>query len=165
MAEPALTLRPATPADADALWGILEPIVRAGEVYAQPVDLDRAGGLAYWCGPDHVVFVAERDGQVLGSYYLRANQRGGGAHVANCGYMTAIAARGQGVAGLMCDHSLGEARRRGFEAMQFNFVVESNRSAVHLWGRHGFEVVGRVPDAFRHPRLGLVAALILWRRL
>jgi ribosomal protein S18 acetylase RimI-like enzyme len=160
-----MQVRPAAAADDDAIWPILEPVIRAGETYVLPRDMSREAALAYWRSPGHAVFVAEHDGAVLGTYYLRANQQGGGAHVANCGYMTAAAAQERGVARAMCEHSLAEARRRGFRAMQFNFVVSSNERAVRLWQRLGFAIVGRVPAAFAHPRLGYVDALVMHRML
>jgi GNAT superfamily N-acetyltransferase len=128
-------------------------------------DLEASAGMAYWRSPQHEVFVAEGDGAVLGTYYLRANQQGAGAHVANCGYATAPPAAGQGVARAMCLHSLDCARARGFHAMQFNCVVASNERAVRLWEGCGFAVVGRVPDTFLHPRLGFVDTLVMYRRL
>lgn len=159
------TIRGCTDADDDALWSILEPVIRAGETYALPRDLGREEAIAYWRAPEHEVFVAEVDGLVVGTYYLRPNQRGGGAHVANCGYVTAQGATGRGVARAMCAHSLDRARARGFRAMQFNFVVASNERAVRLWQSFGFAVVGRLPEAFTHPTLGLVDALVLHRKL
>ena len=102
---------------------------------------------------------------MVGTYLLRANQAGGGSHVANCGYVTAAAAQGQGVARAMLEHSLALARARGFLAMQFNFVVSTNERAVKTWQANGFEIVGRLPGAFRHPRLGFVDALVMYRRL
>jgi len=158
-------IRPAAGADDEAIWRILEPTIRAGETYVLPRDMTRAATLAYWRLPGHAVFVAEQDGAIVGTYYLRANQQGGGAHVANCGYVTAADAQGRGIAAAMGEHSLGEARRRGFRAMQFNFVVASNERAVRLWQRLGFAVVGRLPEAFQHPRLGLVDALVMHRAL
>jgi ribosomal protein S18 acetylase RimI-like enzyme len=160
-----MIIRPATPADADPLWEILEPVFRAGETYAVPRDIDRAGALAYWLAPGAAVFVAEEDGEVLGTYALRTNRQGGGDHVANCGYVTHPRATGRGVGAALCAHSLEEAARRGFRAMQFNFVVASNERAVALWQRFGFAIVGRQPRAFRHPRLGLVDALVMHRDL
>jgi ribosomal protein S18 acetylase RimI-like enzyme len=109
--------------------------------------------------------VAEDGGHIVGTYYLRANNRGGGAHVANCGYMSAQAATGRGVARAMCEDSLRYARERGFSAMQFNFVIASNQRAVRLWRACGFAIAGRLPEAFQHPRLGLVDALVMVRRL
>lgn len=158
-------IRPATPADADAIWRALEPILRAGEHYALPRDMTREAALAYWLAPAHEVFVAELPEGVLGTYYLRANQQGGGAHVANCGYLTAPDAGGRGIARAMCAHSLERARERGFRAMQFNFVVATNEPAVHLWRAMGFAIVGRLPDAFAHPRLGDVDAFVMHRLL
>ena len=160
-----LTIRPAAPVDDDAIWAILEPTLRAGETYPVPRDIGRADALAYWRSPGHAVFVAEADGRVVGTYYLRANNRGGGAHVANCGYMVAPEASGRGVARAMCQNSLERARQRGFAAMQFNFVIASNERAVQLWQSCGFSVVGRLPQAFAHPRLGLVDALVMVRNL
>ena len=160
-----MIIRPADRSDADAIWSILEPTIRDGETYTLPRDMDREQALAYWFSTDHTVFVAEDDGEVLGTYYLRANQKGGGAHVGNCGYMTAAKASGRGVATAMCAHSLEYARSRGFHAMQSNFVLSSNLPAIHLWQKFGFAIVGRLPDAFLHPALGYVDALVMYRAL
>jgi ribosomal protein S18 acetylase RimI-like enzyme len=160
-----MRVRLAQARDDDAIWDIICPTIRAGETYVLPRDMSRGEALAYWKSPAHEVFVAEQDGEVLGTYYMRANQQGGGSHVANCGYMTAPAASGRGVARAMCAPSLEHARTRGFRAMQFNFVVSSNERAVALWRGLGFEIVGRLPQAFAHPRLGLVDALVMHRML
>ena len=160
-----MQIRPATVHDDDAIWRIIEPTIRAGETYVLPREMSRDQALSYWRSPAHAVFVAEDGGAIVGTYYLRANQQGGGAHVANCGYMTAGPAQGRGVAQAMCEHSLAEARRRSFRAMQFNFVVSSNERAVRLWQRLGFAIVGRVPGAFAHPQLGFVDALVMHRAL
>ena len=151
--------------DADAVWRILEPMVRAGETYPLPRDMSKEDMLSYWTGAEHEVFVAEEDGEVAGTYFLKANQKGGGAHVANCGYVTAAAAQGRGIARTMCGHSLERAKTRGFRAMQFNFVVATNENAVRLWRSCGFEIVGRLPGVFLHPRLGYVDALVMYRAL
>jgi ribosomal protein S18 acetylase RimI-like enzyme len=160
-----MDIRPATAEDAPAIWAILEPVIRAGETYALDRDLSRAAALAYWTAPDRETFVVEDDGAILGTYYLRANQAGGGAHVCNCGYATAQAARGRGVARAMCLHSMTHGRARGFRAMHFNFVVSSNAPAVGLWRSLGFEEAGRLPEAFLHPALGYVDALVMLRPL
>jgi ribosomal protein S18 acetylase RimI-like enzyme len=160
-----LTIRPAAADDDDAIWAILDPTFRAGETYPVPRDISRVDALAYWRSPGHSVFVAENSGAIIGTYYLRANQRGGGDHVANCGYMVATGATGRGVARAMCAHSLTLARERGFTAMQFNFVVASNQRAVKLWQSCGFTIAGRLPQAFRHPGLGPVDALVMVRAL
>jgi L-amino acid N-acyltransferase YncA len=159
-------IRPASPtADGDFIWSILEPTIRAGETYPLPMDMPRIDAMAYWFASPHEVFVAEEDGQVLGTYFLQPNQQGGGSHVANCGYITAPWATGRGVARAMCAHSLEHARARGFRAMQFNFVVSTNQRAVALWQTFGFEIVGRLPGAFRHPTLGFVDAFVMYRSL
>ncbi len=158
-------IRPAGREDDAAIWAILEPVIRAGETYALNRDLSREAALAYWLGPDRATFVAEAGGAILGTYYLRANQAGGGAHVANAGYATHPDARGQGIARAMAEHSFAAARVRGFRAMQFNFVVSTNAAALRLWHASGFETVGRLPKAFDHPALGLVDALVLFRDL
>ncbi len=162
---PLPAIRPATPADDDAIWAILEPTFRAGETYPIPRDVLRADALAYWRSPGHEVFVAEAGGAVVGTYYMRANNKGGGAHVANCGYIVAPVATGRGVARAMCEHSLERARERGFTAMQFNFVIASNTRAVMLWQRCGFEICGMLPGAFAHPEHGTVDALVMFRKL
>lgn len=160
-----VTIRAASDADRDAIWAMLEPTIRAGETYTLPSNMSREDTLAYWFTPGHQVFVAELDGAVAGTYYLRANQRGGGDHVCNCGYVTAASASGRGVAGAMCRHSLEYATGAGFRAMQFNFVVSTNEAAVHLWRKHGFRELARLPGAFLHPKLGYVDALLMWREL
>jgi ribosomal protein S18 acetylase RimI-like enzyme len=152
-------------ADAEPIWAILEPTIRAAETYTLPAEMPREDALAYWFGPQHEVFAAEEDGQILGTYSLQPNQQGGGSHVANCGYITAPWATGRGVARAMCAHSLAQARERGFRAMQFNFVVSTNEPAVHLWRCFGFEIVGRLPGAFHHPSHGFVDALVMYRSL
>jgi GNAT superfamily N-acetyltransferase len=160
-----LIIRPATGEDHAALWQILEPTIRAGETYALPRDMSREEALAYWTGGDRQAFLAEEDGRPLGTFFLRPNQLGGGAHVANCGYMTEPGSVGRGVARAMGERSLELARERGFRAVQFNFVVSTNERAVGLWHSLGFIVAGRLPGAFHHPHLGYVDVLVMFRPL
>ena len=162
---PPVNIRAATVADWPQLWPILEPVIRAGETYALPQSWSEDQARTYWFKAENEVFVAETSGNVVGTYFLRANAMGGGSLVANCGYMTALAARGQGVARAMCLHSLARAKSRGFHAMQFNFVVASNAPAIKLWKDLGFTEVGRLAQAFRHPALGLIDALVMYRLL
>jgi ribosomal protein S18 acetylase RimI-like enzyme len=157
-------VRPAVAGDFDAIWRILDPTIRAGETYALPREMSREEALAYWFAPGHKVFVADDGDAVVGTYYLRENQSAGAA-VANCGYMTAPAAAGRGVARTMCAHSIARAKERGFRAMQFNFVVATNERAVLLWQSLGFDIVERLPKAFQHPKLGAVDALVMHRAL
>jgi ribosomal protein S18 acetylase RimI-like enzyme len=158
-------IRAATAQDEEQIWRLLEPVFRAGETYNVPPEISREEALGYWRAPGHAVFVFEESGAILGTYFLRANQRGGGSHVANCGYITASHATGRGIARAMCEHSLELAATRGFRAMQFNFVVSTNERAVKLWQSLGFETVGRLPEAFLHPVLGYVDALVMFRKL
>jgi ribosomal protein S18 acetylase RimI-like enzyme len=160
-----MIIRPVVLADYEAIWEILEPVIRAGESYALARDMPKAEALAYWIAPDRETFVAERESEILGTYFLRPNQAGGGSHIANCGYVTHAQACGQGIARQMCEHSLRHALRQSYRAMQFNFVLASNSRAVGLWQSLGFETIGRIPDAFRHPGLGFVDALIMFRPL
>ena len=129
------------------------------------IDMTEADALAYWLGEDRETFVAEEGGAIVGTYYIHANQAGGGKHICNCGYMTSAAATGRGVARAMCQHSLDYARQRGYRGMQFNFVVSTNTRAVALWESFGFEIVGRLPQAFHHPTFGYVDALVMFRPL
>ncbi len=158
-------IRRAGPDDAAAILAIVMPVIRAGDTYALDRDMTPDDALAYWTGPDRETYVLEDGGAIVGTYYLRRNQAGGGDHVCNAGYMTAAAATGRGVAARMATHSFGRARDLGYRAMQFNFVVRTNVRAVALWHRLGFDIVGRLPDAFRHPAAGYVDALVMHRTL
>ena len=160
-----MPIRPSTHADHEAIWAILEPAFSAGGSYAIDPDISREDALDYWLGTDRESFVFEQDGAVLGTYYLRTNASGGGSHVCNCGYITAPAAAGRGIARRMCLHSLDQARARGYRAMQFNFVVATNTRAIDLWQTLGFATVGTLPGAFNHPRHGMVDALVMYQSL
>lgn len=173
-----LLIRGVAPEDRDAIWAIMEPTIRAGETYALPTDWDKESALNYWCDPTHTVFVAEEINEssavdnlnenietqtkrIVGTYFLHANQKGNGSHVANCGYMTSPLAFGKGIAQFMCQHSLEEARKRNFLAMQYNFVIQSNTRAVKLWQRMGFEIIGTIPKGFNHPVHGFTNVYIM----
>jgi len=160
-----MNIRQATPGDAAAIAAIIIPIIREGTTYTLDPDMSESAALAYWMAPDKETFVAEQDGVVFGTYYMRQNQAGGGRYVCNCGYMTHPTAHGRGIARRMCEHSLEHARSRGYRAMQFNFVVSTNERAVRLWQALGFEIVGRLPGAFRHPTDGYVDAFVMYRLL
>jgi ribosomal protein S18 acetylase RimI-like enzyme len=147
------------------VWPFFQAIVAAGDTYAYPLDMSLEQARAIWTTPPARCFVAERDGQVLGCYRLAPNQMGPGNHVANGSYMVAPQARGQGIASTLCEHSLELARQAGFTAMQFNAVVASNTTAVRLWQRHGFRIVGQVPGAFRHAQLGPTDLYVMHRAL
>ncbi|MBW3663330.1 MAG: GNAT family N-acetyltransferase [Actinobacteria bacterium] len=160
-----VAIRAAEPDDADALWAIFEPTLRAGETYAIDQDVSRHDALGWWLRLAHEVHVATIDDRVVGTYFLVRNHDGPGSHVANAAYVVGPDARGRGVGRTLCAHSLDRARERGFTAMQFNFVVSTNTAAVELWRAMGFEIVGRIPDAFDHPTRGLVEAYVMHRFL
>ncbi len=160
-----LSIRVLRPDEFEHAWPIFRAVVAEGDTYSYAPDTDLETARALWTTPPARTYVAERDGEVLGCYLLKPNQPGLGDHVANAGYMVARSARGQGIASTLCAHSLDEARRQGFTAMQYNFVVSTNEGAVRLWQRHGFQIVGRVPGAFRHATRGLTDILVMHRLL
>ena len=160
-----IKIRPATDADHDAIWKIFHEIVAAGDTYAFDPKMSREEALAYWFRSSTRTYVAEEDGGVVGTYILRPNQSGPGSHVANAAFMVARDAEGAGVGRRMAEHCLTEARRMGFRAMQFNFVVSTNTRAIHLWDQLGFKIVGTLPGAFRHPEKGYVDVYVMYRSL
>ena len=160
-----IRIRPATDADHDAIWKIFHEIVAAGDTYAFDPRMSREEALAYWFRSSTRTYVAEEDGGVVGTYILRPNQSGPGSHVANAAFMVARDAEGAGVGRRMAEHCLTEARRMGFRGIQFNFVVSTNTRAIHLWKRLGFQVVGTLPGAFRHPQKGFVDVYVMYRSL
>lgn len=159
-------IRLAQSTDWPAIWAILEPIYRAGETLCQPREITSDEARQHWLERPAKTYVYTRDnGAILGVYYLRANQPEPGSHVANGGYAVDPAARGMGVAAAMCQHSEETARAMGCRAMQFNFVISTNAGAVRLWQRQGFAIVGTLPGAFQHPRLGDVDVFVMFKRL
>lgn len=160
-----LLIRRAVDADWSAIWAIFAAVVATGDTYTYAPDTPEPEARRLWTGPGLATFVAERGRDVVGTYVLRANQPGLGAHVANAGFMVRPGGFGRGVGTAMGEHALEEARRAGFRAMQFNAVVRTNTRAVALWRRLGFAVVGTVPGAFRHAALGEVDLLIMHRHL
>lgn len=160
-----LVIRAYQPSDAGAVLAIIKPVFQAGDTYAIDTDMTEAQTLDYWTGGEKRVFVAEEAGEILGTYYVVRNFKGAGSHVCNCGYITATQARGKGVARALLAHSLDTAKRLGFRAMQYNSVIATNTRAIAIWERAGFEVVGRLPEAFDHPEHGFVDALVMYRAL
>ncbi|MES2709595.1 MAG: GNAT family N-acetyltransferase [Verrucomicrobiota bacterium] len=160
-----MTLRPATAADHDAIWSIFHAVIASGDTYVFDPAMSREAALAYWFHEGTRPWVAEAGGIIAGTFILKANNPGLGSHVANAAFMVSPAARGLGTGKLMASHCLDEARRLGFRAMQFNFVVSTNTTAVRLWQQLGFRIIGTLPGAYRHSRLGYVDAHVMFRSL
>ena len=160
-----MLIREATDGDREAVWDIIRQVIAGGDTYVFAPDTPRDEMLDYWFAADKYVYVVESDGKILGTMWLKANQPGLGSHVANAAYMVSPDAKGKGVGKAMGEFSLEEARRLGFTAMQFNFVVKSNDVAVKLWKSLGFEVIGEIPDAFQHSANGLTNAYVMYRKL
>jgi L-amino acid N-acyltransferase YncA len=158
-----MNIRLATDSDRDAIWEIFREVIAAGETYPIERDIPRERALAYWFKHNAHVCVAESQNKIVGSYTLHQNQAAGGAHVANAAFIVAKNTRGQGIGRAMGEHCLKEARRLGFRAMQFNFVVSTNESAVKLWQDLGMKIVGTLPGAFRHPTRGYVDVYVMYQ--
>jgi L-amino acid N-acyltransferase YncA len=158
-------IRQASTSDGEAIWDIFHLVVAKGDTYTFDPETSREAALAYWLHPSNWCYTAEFEREVVGTYILKANQPALGSHVANAAFMVAPHARGRGVGRHMGEHALHEARRLGFRAMQFNFVVSTNASAIRLWQQLGFKIVGTLPGAFRHADKGFVDALIMFRSL
>jgi GNAT superfamily N-acetyltransferase len=161
-----LTIRPYCEADQQSLWQVLEPVFRAGDTYTVSPDISKKAAIDYWTIGKTAVFVVQDPvAKLLGTYFLKTNQGGGGSHVCNCGFVTAAPVSGKGIARLMLTHAISTATDAGYRAMQFNFVVAGNTRAIATWERAGFETVGWLPDAFKHPTDGFVDALVMYKSL
>jgi L-amino acid N-acyltransferase YncA len=165
MPDAALLVRRATDADWPAIWSIFRAVIATGDTYAYAPDMAEVDARHAWMGPGLATYVAERGGEIVGTYVLKPNQAALGAHVANAGYMVRPETFGSGIGTAMAEHSLAEARAAGYRAMQFNAVVSTNVRAIALWKRLGFAVIGAVPEGFRHGERGYVDLLIMYRRL
>lgn len=177
-----LEIRKATEEDKPEVWKIIKAVIATGDTYTFPPDSGEEEMLAFWYAPEKWTYVAvwseppkragilsddlhNTSGEIVGTFFLKANQPGLGAHVGNAGYMVTPDAKGKGVGRAMAEYSLDEARRLGFKSMQFNFVVKSNAVAVKLWQTLGFEIIGEIPEAFNHTQNGLTNAYIMYRKL
>lgn len=159
------TIRPAAEADWPGIWEIFREVISHGDTYTYAPDLSEEQAGDIWVRNGCRGYVVTYGGKVVGTFTLRTNKPGFGSHVANAGYMVHKDFRGRGIAQDMCRYSLKEAKKQGFDSMQFNFVVASNSPAVALWRKMGFKIVGTVPKAFRHKQLGLTDVHIMYRSL
>ncbi|MDP5291874.1 GNAT family N-acetyltransferase [Oceanimonas sp. CHS3-5] len=158
-------IKPITRLEFDAFWPVFSRVIQAQETYAFDQNMTPEQAYRLWCELPLNTFVYVEQGEVLGSYYIKANAAGPGSHVCNCGYMVSEQARGKGIARALCEHSQQQALALGFEAMQFNSVVSTNEVAVRLWQKLGFEIIGRVPKAYRHARFGYVDTFVMYKWL
>jgi ribosomal protein S18 acetylase RimI-like enzyme len=158
-------IRKATQIDKDEVWEIIQAVISAGDSYTFAPDSPKEKMLEFWFSEDKQTYIAVLDGEIVGTFFLKANQPDLGSHICNAGYMVSLKARGKNIGRKMAEFSLPEAKRLGFKAMQFNFVVKSNEIAVKLWQKLGFEIIGEIPEAFQHKDLGLTNALIMYRKL
>lgn len=160
-----ISIRKAEAADFAEIWPILHEVFSQGDTYSFSPDTSREEGFHIWLEIPLTTYVAMEDGQVVGTYFLKANQPGLGSHVCNAGYAVSSKARGKGIGRALCEHSLQEARTLGFRAMQYNFVVSTNETAVRLWEKCGFQIVGRLPKAFNHKDKGFVDTYVMYQWL
>ncbi len=159
-----MQIRPATAADLDAMWHIFKSVIATGDALPFSDDFDRETFQSHWFGAQ-TAYVAEADSGVVGMYKLGANYPGLGSHVASATYLVSPAAQGRGIGRMLVEHSVDQARKEGFMAMQFNYVVSTNAPAVELYRKLGFAIAGTLPGAFRHQRLGLVDAYVMFKSL
>ena len=161
-----IIVREFEPTDWPAVWALIEPVFRSGDTYAFSTEISEAEAYKIWIEAPAATFVARDDsGAAQGTYYIKPNQPGAGSHVCNCGYIVGEQVRGRGVATVMCEHSQREAVQRGFRAMQFNLVVSTNEGAIRLWQKLGYDIVGTLPRAFKHPTQGFVDAFVMYKQL
>lgn len=160
-----LKIRTANKDDFEKIWPILREIIQEGKTYEYPVDMNKEEAFNAWMEKPEKTYLAEKNGKVLGTYYIKTNHSGQGNHVCNCGYIVASKARGQGIGAILCNHSQKKALNLGYRAMQFNFVASSNLKAVNLWLKLGYKIVGRLPEAFNHPEKGFVDAYVMYKFL
>ncbi len=160
-----IEIRKAEERDKPAVWQIIKVVIAGGDTYVFAPGTPEEEMMAYWFSPEKHNYVAVENEEVLGTYWIKANQPGLGDHVGNGAYMVSPEATGKGIGKMMAEHSIEEARRLGFKSIQFNFVVKSNEIAVKLWKSIGFEIIGEIPDAFRHKQDGLTNAYIMFREL
>jgi ribosomal protein S18 acetylase RimI-like enzyme len=151
--------------DSEIVWEIIQKVIIGGDTLVFSPDSSKEKMLEYWSADDKLAYVAEENGEIVGTFYLKANQLDLGSHVANAGYLVHPNNRGKGIAEKMCRFSLIEAKSLGFKAMQFNIVISTNEVAIRVWQKCGFEIIGRLPKEFQHQKLGLVDAFVMYQWL
>ncbi|KUI97567.1 GNAT family N-acetyltransferase [Vibrio sp. MEBiC08052] len=158
-------LREITRAEFESFWPTFSAVIQAQETYAFDPNMTQEDAFVLWCETPLQAYAFIENEIVLGTYYIKPNALGPSRHICNCGYMVSSAARGKGIARQMCEHSQQKALELGFDAMQFNSVVSTNDVAVRLWQKLGFTIIGTIPKAYQHARLGLVDSYIMYKWL
>jgi len=158
-------IRQAGPDDHEAIWFIIQSVIKTGDTYMFSPTASKEKMMEYWCAQDAYTYVALIDDTIKGTFVLRDNKPDLGSHIGNGSYMVDPSAHGLGIGRRMGEHSIAEAKRLGYHAIQFNYVVKSNHAAVNLWLSLGFEIVGEVPDAFNHSQLGYTNVYVMYRSL
>jgi ribosomal protein S18 acetylase RimI-like enzyme len=160
-----MEIRKATEEDKAGVWKIINAVIAGGDTYVFAPDTSESEMVSYWFSAEKYVYVAVVENEIVGTYWLKANQPGLGDHIGNGAYMVWPESRGKRVGKTMALHSIEEAKKIGYQAIQFNFVVKSNTVAVNLWKSVGFEVIGEIPDAIRHTTKGFTNAYIMYRKV
>ena len=162
---PVLAIRKAVESDHNQVWEIFSKVIQTGDTYVFNPQTPRADLSKHWFGNQIETFVIEEEGRILGTYIIKPNQIDLGSHIANCGYMVHPDAQGKGIGKKLCEHSIGIAREKGFRGIQFNMVVSSNKNAIVLWEKFGFQIIGTTPNGFKHASLGYVDTYIMFKDL
>ena len=160
-----MIVRKAKKEDIDAIWEIFREVIKTGDTYVFPPDTQQGELKKYWTADYIDTYVVELEDRIVGTYILKPNQVGLGAHIANGSYMVHPIAQGKGIGKSMCEHSIEQAKLLGYVAMQFNIVVSTNEPAIKLWKQYGFKIIGTIPEAFDHQKLGFVDAHIMYKKL
>lgn len=159
-------IKKATADDFDAIWEIFKQVIKTGDTYVFNPKTPKEDLHKNWFAPYMDTFVLVDENQaVLGTYIIKPNQIDLGNHIANCSYMVHPKNHGKGIGKLLCEHSLDFAKESGYLAIQFNIVVSTNRAAVALWEKLGFNIIGTTPKGFKHQILGLVDTYIMYKEL
>lgn len=160
-----MIIKPISKSNFESFWPTFKKIIETQESYAFDPQMNIEQAYNLWCEIPLQTFVATIDDKVAASYYIKPNAAGPGSHICNCGYMVSADFQGQGIARKLCEHSQQVAVEQGFSAMQFNSVVSTNSAAIHLWKSLGFKIIGTIPEAYDHKKLGLVDAFIMYKSL
>jgi L-amino acid N-acyltransferase YncA len=161
------TIRDGRLEDFEEIYSIFRHVLEEGKTYSYTLEeMTPDRSLAYWMSaPGTHCFVADAKGKVAGVCAVRPNRTGRGGHVANASFIVHPSYRKQGIAKAMGKKALSFAKKEGYKAMQFNFVVSANQTAVELWMDFGFKVVGTLPKNFKHATKGKVDVYIMHKFL